>query len=86
MQAKPQKDYQKLQRNTEKLSAAEMAFDAINAEVKARMTALLTERWDFINVRRISVTPSLHTWTDGAYSRHRARHTLTLGSSAAARC
>ena len=52
MQAKPQRDYQKLQRNAEKLAAAEMAFAAINAEVKARMTALLTERWDFINVRR----------------------------------
>ena len=84
MQAKPQKDYQKLQRNTEKFSAAEMAFDAINAEVKARMTALLSERWDFINVRCIPVTPSLHTWTDGAYSRHGAWH--TLGTSAAARC
>ena len=47
MQAKPPKDQSKVQRNMEKLQTSEVAYTSVNNELKARITALIDERWDF---------------------------------------
>ena len=45
----PPKDGSKLQRNAEKLASAEAAHLNVANELKARMDALMNERWDFAN-------------------------------------
>jgi len=49
MQLRLSKDPSKLQRNAEKLQTCEVAFLSVNNELRARMTALIAERWDFTN-------------------------------------
>ncbi|KAL1496783.1 hypothetical protein AB1Y20_014371 [Prymnesium parvum] len=54
LNSKPQRDMVKVERNTEKLAISERAYTAISVELKARLAALLQERWDFISY------PQLH--------------------------